>query len=67
MQEVQNAVYVTHYSKNKGEEKGMYNLSCHFEMDLIKIGWDGMDWIRLVQDRDQWQAVLSTVMTLRVP
>jgi hypothetical protein len=25
-------------------------------MDLREIGWDGMDWIDLVQDRDQWKA-----------
>jgi hypothetical protein len=23
-------------------------------MDLREIGWDGMDWIDLAQDRDQW-------------
>jgi hypothetical protein len=33
-------------------------------MDLRKIGWDGMDWIYLDQDRDQWRAL---VMNLRVP
>jgi hypothetical protein len=31
------------------------------------IGWDGMDWINLVQDRDQWKALVNTVMKLRVP
>jgi hypothetical protein len=37
------------------------------EMDLREIGWDGMDWIHLAQDRDQWRALVNTVMTLRVP
>jgi hypothetical protein len=36
-------------------------------MDLGEIGWDGMDWIVLAQDRDQWQALVNTVMNLRVP
>jgi hypothetical protein len=35
-------------------------------MDLRKIGCDGMDWIKLAQDRDQWRALVNTVMNLRV-
>jgi hypothetical protein len=34
-------------------------------MDLRKIGWDGMDWIDVGQDRDQWRALVKTVMNLR--
>jgi hypothetical protein len=36
-------------------------------MDLREIGWDGMVWIDLAQDRDQWRALVNTVMNLRVP
>jgi hypothetical protein len=36
-------------------------------MDLREIGWDGMDRIDLAQDRDQWKALVNTVMNLRVP
>jgi hypothetical protein len=36
-------------------------------MDLREIGWDGMDWIDLTQNRDQWRALVNTVMNLRVP
>jgi hypothetical protein len=36
-------------------------------VDLREIGWDGMDWINLAQDRDQWRALVDTVMNLRVP
>jgi hypothetical protein len=36
-------------------------------MDLREIGWDGVDWIELAQDRDQWRALVNTVMNLRVP
>jgi hypothetical protein len=34
---------------------------------LREIGWDGMDWIDLVQDGDQWRVLVNTVMNLRVP
>jgi hypothetical protein len=36
-------------------------------MDLIKTEWGGIDWIDLAQDRDQWRALVNTVMNLRVP
>jgi hypothetical protein len=32
---------------------------------LRETGWDGMDWIDLAQDRDQWRALVNTVMNLR--
>jgi hypothetical protein len=35
-------------------------------MDLREIGLGDVDWIRLSQDRDQWRAVVSEVMNLRV-
>jgi hypothetical protein len=36
-------------------------------MDLREIGWDGRDWIELAQHRDQWRALVNTVMSLWVP
>jgi hypothetical protein len=35
-------------------------------MDLREIGLEGVDWIRLAQDRDRWWVLVSTVMNLRV-
>jgi hypothetical protein len=35
-------------------------------MDLREIGLGGVDWIRLAQDRNRWQAVVSAVMNVRV-
>jgi hypothetical protein len=39
----------------------------NIRMDLREIGRDGMDWIDLAQDRDQWRALVNTVMNLQVP
>jgi hypothetical protein len=36
-------------------------------MDPREIGWSGMDWINLAQDRDEWRALVNMVMNLRVP
>jgi hypothetical protein len=36
------------------------------KMDLQEVG-GGVDWMELAQDRDRWQAIVSTVMNLRVP
>jgi hypothetical protein len=38
----------------------------NIKIDLREIGWGGMDWIHLAQDRDQWRALVNTVMKLRV-
>jgi hypothetical protein len=39
----------------------------NIKIDLREIEWDGMDWIDLALDRDQWRALMNTMMSLRVP
>jgi hypothetical protein len=39
----------------------------NIKMDLRNIGWDGMDWIDLAQDRGQWKALVNMVVNLRYP
>jgi hypothetical protein len=34
---------------------------------LEEIGWDGMNWIDVAQDRDQWRALANTIMNLLGP
>jgi hypothetical protein len=38
----------------------------NIKMDFRERGWDGTDWMDLVQDRDQWRALVNTVMNLWV-
>jgi hypothetical protein len=39
----------------------------NIKMDFQAVGFGGMDWIDLAQDRDSWQALIKVVMNLRVP
>jgi len=39
----------------------------NIKLDLQKVGFGGMDWIDLAQDRDRWPDILNAVMNLRVP
>jgi hypothetical protein len=39
----------------------------NIRMDLREIGWGDINWIDVAHDRDQWRALVNTVMNLRVP
>jgi hypothetical protein len=39
----------------------------NIKMDVREIGWGGVDWIDVAHDRDQWRALVNTVLNLRFP
>jgi hypothetical protein len=38
----------------------------NIKMDRREIGWDGVDWIDMAEDRGQWRALVNTVLNLQV-
>jgi hypothetical protein len=39
----------------------------NIRMDLGEMGWGGVDWIGLAQDRNKWRTLVNSVLDLRVP
>jgi hypothetical protein len=39
----------------------------NIKIDLLEIGWGGVDWVGLTQDRDKWRDLVNVVMNVRVP
>jgi hypothetical protein len=39
----------------------------NIRIGLREIGWEGVDWMHLAQERDQWWALVNMVMNLQVP
>jgi hypothetical protein len=39
----------------------------NIKMDLREIGWDGMNWTDMAQDRDQWRVLVNAAKNLQVP
>jgi hypothetical protein len=39
----------------------------NIKIDLQEVGCEGMDWIKLAQDRDRWLALVNAVTNLQIP
>jgi hypothetical protein len=39
----------------------------NIKMNPTEIGWGGIDWSDLTLNRDQWKALVNTVINIRVP
>jgi len=37
------------------------------KLALKEVGWEGMDWIAVAQDKDRWWALVNVVMNVQVP
>ena len=48
-------------------ETSQKNQDDNIKMDLKEMGWVGMDWIHLTQNRGKWWALVNTAMNLQVP
>jgi hypothetical protein len=42
-------------------ERSRHKWVVNNRMDLREIGWGGMDWIDLAQDREQWRALVNVI------
>jgi hypothetical protein len=56
----------------RSEGKGPLGTSWHrwednIKMDLQEVGWVGVDWVDLAQERDRWHMLVNVGMNLWVP
>jgi hypothetical protein len=57
---------VGYWLESQREERPLGRSRCR-GMDLGEIGWSGVDWIGLAQDRDRWRALVNAIMNFRFP
>jgi hypothetical protein len=48
-------------------ERPRHRWEDNIKIDIQEVGWGGMDWIYLAQDRDRWRALVNAAMNFRVP
>ena len=62
---------IVHHSLNDPFYKAVGIQRCRWEgnikTDLQEVGWGGLDWFSLAEDRDGWLALVYAVMNFQVP
>jgi hypothetical protein len=60
--------YKTLVAKSEGKRphRPRHKWKNNIRIDLREIGYGGVDWIHMAQDRDRWRALVNTVMNFRV-
>jgi hypothetical protein len=60
----------TGFGGNSEGKSSLGRRSCRWEdsikIDLKQVGWEGVDWVELAQNKDKWRAVFKMIMNLRV-
>jgi hypothetical protein len=54
------------WESQKGRDHSEDRWEDGIRTDLRETGWRDVEWIQLAKDRDQWRALINTVMNLRV-
>jgi hypothetical protein len=67
--EVSNAykILVGKLEGNRSLGRPRHRWEDNIRADLNEIGWEGVDWIHLAQDRDWWRALVNMVMNVLIP
>jgi hypothetical protein len=61
------STYALLVGKPEGKGRPSHRWVDNIKVDFGEIEWDGVDWICMAQDRDEWRALVTVVMNLRVP
>jgi hypothetical protein len=67
--EMRNA-YIILVGKPEGKRplvRSRHKWEVNIKMDIKETRWEGVDWMHLAQDRDQWWALVNMLMNLWVP
>jgi hypothetical protein len=59
-------VLVEKFKGQRPYRRPRYRRDYNIKMDLKKRGWEGSDWIAVVQDRNNWLALVNPVMNRKV-